>query len=405
MEFGAGNTGFMLIATALVLLMTPGLAFFYGGLVGSKNVVAVMMHSFVSLGVSTILWYAIGFSLSFSGGEGGVIGNLDWAFLNGVTLADAWSGVGTIPVILFFVYQMMFAVITPALITGAFTNRIRFGPYLAFLVLWQLLVYYPFAHMIWGGGLLAEWGVLDFAGGIVVHASAGMAALGAVLYVGSRRASEKGPHNIPFVALGAALLWFGWFGFNAGSELAVDEITIVAFVNTHLAASFAAVTWLLIEWRREGQPKLVGLLTGAVAGLATITPAAGFVGPGSAMIIGVAAGAVCYSAVQLKERMNWDDALDVWAVHGIGGVIGIIMLGIFASLSVNSAGADGLINGGTTFFGKQVVAVLGASLYAMIITYVMLAAINRIMPLKTSQADEETGLDEVLHGETAYVQE
>ena len=402
MEFGAGNTGFMLMATALVMLMTPGLAFFYGGLVGSKNVVAVMMHSFVSLGVSTILWYAVGFSLSFSGGEGGVIGNLDWAFLNGVSLADAWAGPGTIPVVLFFVYQMMFAVITPALITGAFTNRIRFGPYLTFLVLWQLLVYYPFAHMIWGGGLLAEWGVLDFAGGIVVHATAGMAALGAVLYVGSRRTSEKAPHNIPFIALGTALLWFGWFGFNAGSELAVDEITILAFVNTHLAASVAALTWLIIEWRREGHPKLVGLLTGAIAGLATITPAAGFVSPGSAVIIGIAAGTVCYWAVQLKERMSWDDALDVWAVHGIGGTIGIIMLGIFASLSVNPAGADGLINGDAAFFGKQVVAVLGAGLYALLITYVMLAAINRFGPVRTSQSDEEAGLDDALHGEIAY---
>ena len=403
MEFGAGNTGFMLMATALVMIMTPGLAFFYGGLVGNKNVVAVMMHSFVSLGVSTVLWYAVGFSLSFSGGDGGVIGNLDWAFLNGVSLTDAWSGDGSIPVVLFFVYQMMFAVITPALITGAFTNRIRFAPYLAFLVLWQLLVYYPFAHMIWGGGLLADWGVLDFAGGIVVHASAGMAALGAVLYTGRRRTSERAPHNIPFIALGTALLWFGWFGFNAGSELAVDEITIVAFVNTHLAASVAALTWLVIEWRSQGQPKLVGLLTGAVAGLATITPAAGFVGPGSAAIIGLAAGGICYAAVQLKERMGWDDALDVWAVHGIGGTIGIIMLGIFASLSVNPAGADGLINGGGAFFGKQIVAVLGAGLYALLITYLMLAAIDRVLPVKTSQSDEEAGLDEALHGETAYI--
>ena len=403
MEFGTGNTGFMLIATALVLLMTPGLALFYGGLVGSKNVVAVMMHSFVSLGVSTILWYVVGFSLAFSGGEGGVIGNLDWAFLNGVSLTDAWTGAGSIPVVLFFVYQMMFAVITPALITGAFTNRIRFGPYLAFLALWQLFVYYPFAHMVWGGGLLADWGVLDFAGGIVVHTSAGMAALGAVFYLGSRRATERSPHNIPFIALGSALLWFGWFGFNAGSQLAVDNVTIVAFVNTHLAASFAAVTWLVIEWRRGGQPKLVGLLTGAIAGLATITPAAGFVGPGSAAIMGIAAGGICYSAVQLKERMSWDDALDVWAVHGVGGIIGIIMLGFFASLSVNPDGADGLINGGAAFFGKEVAAALGAGLYAMVITYAMLAAINRFVPVKTSQSDEETGIDEVLHGETAYV--
>ncbi len=402
MEFGTGNTGFMLIATALVLLMTPGLALFYGGLVGRKNVVTVMMHSFVSLGLSTILWYAVGFSLSFSGDVGGVIGDLDWAFLNGVSIGDAWSGDGSIPIYLFFVYQMMFAVITPALITGAFTNRIRFGPYLAFLALWQLFVYYPLAHMVWGGGLLADWGVLDFAGGIVVHASAGMAALGAVFYIGRRRVEEPGPHNIPLVALGAALLWFGWFGFNAGSELAVDDITIVAFINTHLAAAVAAMTWMVIEWRREGQPKLVGLLTGAVAGLATITPAAGFVSPGSAAIIGLVAGAVCYSALQFKERMNWDDALDVWAVHGVGGTIGIIMLGMFASLSVNPAGADGLFNGGSAFFGKEVAAVIGIGIYAMVITYAMLAAINVFSPVKTSQSHEETGLDAALHGETAY---
>ncbi len=402
MEFGTGNTGFMLVATALVLIMTPGLALFYGGLVGRKNVVTVMMHSFVSLGLSTILWYAVGFSLSFSGDVGGVIGDLDWAFLNGVSIGDAWSGDGSIPIYLFFVYQMMFAVITPALITGAFTNRIRFGPYLAFLALWQLFVYYPLVHMVWGGGLLADWGVLDFAGGIVVHASAGMAALGAVFYIGRRRTAERGPHNIPFVALGAALLWFGWFGFNAGSELAVDDVTILAFVNTQLAAAFAAMTWLVIEWRREGQPKLVGMLTGAVAGLATITPGAGFVGPGSAAIIGVVAGAVCYSAVQLKERMNWDDALDVWAVHGVGGTIGIIMLGMFASLSVNPAGADGLFNGGSAFFGKEVAAVIGVGIYAMVITYAMLAAINVFSPVKTSQTDEETGLDAALHGEIAY---
>ncbi len=403
MNFGTGNTGFMLVATALVLLMTPGLAFFYGGLVGRKNVVAIMMHSFVSLGVSTILWYAVGFSLTFSGDVGGVIGDLDWAFLNGVSLTDAWSGDGSIPVGLFFIYQMMFSVITPALITGAFTNRIRFGPYLAFLGLWQLFVYYPLAHMVWGGGLLADWGVLDFAGGIVVHTSAGMAALGAVFYIGSRRAPERAPHNIPFIALGTALLWFGWFGFNAGSELAVDDVTIVAFINTHLAAAIAAITWMAIEWRRKRQPKLVGLLTGAIAGLATITPAAGFVSPGMAAIIGVAASAICYSAVLLKERMRWDDALDVWAVHGIGGMIGVIMLGLFASLSVNPAGADGLFNGGAAFFGKEVAAVLGAGLYALIITYAMLAVIDRVAPIRTSQSDEDTGVDAVLHGETAYV--
>ena len=296
----------------------------------------------------------------------------------------------------------MFAVITPALITGAFTNRIRFPAYLAFLVAWSLLVYVPFAHMIWGGGLLAEWGVLDFAGGIAVHAIAGMGALASVIYLGRRRVAESAPHNIPMVALGTALLWFGWFGFNAGSELAVDEITVLAFVNTQLAASFAAVTWLLVDWYRAKKPSMVGFLTGAVAGLATITPAAGFVGTGSAAIIGIVAGAVCYAAVEWKNHMGWDDALDVWGVHGVGGFIGIIMLGLFASTSVNTAGADGLFEGGGAFFGKQVVAVVGASIYAFVATYVILIAINRFTTVLTTQ-DEEQEVDKSLHGEDAYL--
>ena len=403
MDFGAGNTAFMLVATALVMIMTPGLAFFYGGLVGRKNVLTIMMQSFLSLGVTTIVWYAIGFSLAFSGGEGSVIGNLDHVFLNDVSITDAYSGEGSIPTLVFFVYQMMFAVITPALITGAFTNRIRFPAYLAFLIAWQLLVYVPFAHMIWGGGLLADWGVLDFAGGIPVHAIAGMAALASVIYVGRRRVAEHAPHNVPFVALGTALLWFGWFGFNAGSQLAVDGITVTAFVNTQLAASFAAVTWLLIDWRRTHKPKFVGFLTGAVAGLATITPAAGFVGTGSAAIIGIVAGVVCYAGVEWKNHMGWDDALDVWGVHGVGGFIGIIMLGLFASTSVNPGGADGLFEGGAAFFGKQAVAVAGASIYALIATYVILVVINRFTPVLTDEADEETGVDQPLHGEVAYL--
>jgi len=403
MDFGTGNAGFMLVATALVLIMTPGLAFFYGGLVGRKNVLTIMFQSFVSLGVTTVVWYTVGFSLAFSGGEGNVIGNLDHAFLNDVSVTDAYSGDGSIPTLLFFVYQMMFAVITPALITGAFTNRIRFRAYLAFLVAWLLLVYVPFAHMIWGGGLLAEWGVLDFAGGIAVHAIAGMGALASVIYLGRRRSAESSPHNVPFVALGTALLWFGWFGFNAGSELQVDEITILAFVNTQLAAAFAAMTWLLIDWQRTKQPSFVGFLTGAVAGLATITPAAGFVGTGSAVIIGIVAGAVCYAAVEWINHMGWDDALDVWGVHGVGGTIGIIMLGMFASTSVNAAGADGLFEGEGTFFAKQVVAVLGASVYAFVATYVILVAINKVTPVLTEESDEESGVDQALHGETAYL--
>ncbi|MBN2790239.1 MAG: ammonium transporter [Candidatus Delongbacteria bacterium] len=403
MDFNTGNTGFMLLATSLVMLMTPGLAFFYGGLVGRKNVLSIMMQSFVSMGITTILWFAVGYSLCFSGDIGGVIGNLDNAFLQGISITDAFSADGRIPVLVFVAYQMMFAIITPALITGAFTNRIRFKAYLIFLVLWLLFVYFPFVHMVWGGGILQQWGVLDFAGGIVVHAIAGMAALASVFFLGNRKVSEHGPHSIPLVALGTGLLWFGWYGFNAGSELKVDSITAIAFVNTDIAASFAAITWLIIEWNHIKKPKFVGLLTGAVAGLATITPAAGFVSPVSAMFIGIIAGAVCYLAVAMKNKLNWDDALDVWGVHGVGGTIGVILLGVFASTAVNPGGADGLLYGGGMFFWKQTAAVIGASIYAFIFTYVMLIVINKFTPARVSKEEEELGVDEVLHGENAYL--
>jgi Amt family ammonium transporter len=303
--------------------------------------------------------------------------------------------------LVFFAYQMMFAIITPALITGAFSNRVRFPAYLIFLVAWLLLVYFPFVHMIWGGGLLAKWGVLDFAGGIAVHNIAGMAALASVLFVGRRRVAEKGPHSIPLVALGTGLLWFGWYGFNAGSELSVDSVTVLAFVNTDVAASFAAITWLFLEWTLMKKPKFVGLLTGAVAGLATITPAAGYVSTSSAATIGISSGLLCYAAVSLKNKLHWDDALDVWGVHGVGGALGIIMLGLLASTVYNPNGADGLLRGGGGFFVKQLVAVLISSGYAFVFTYVMLFAINRICTVKTTEA-EETTLDESLHGETAY---
>jgi Amt family ammonium transporter len=399
--FDTGNTGFMLVATSLVMLMTPGLAFFYGGLVGRKNVLSIMIQSFVSMGVTTILWYAVGFSLCFSGGEGGIIGNLDMAFLSGVDPMTAF-GNGQIPMIVFIAYQMMFAIITPALITGAFSNRVRFPAYLFFLVAWLMLVYFPFVHMIWGGGLLAEWGVLDFAGGIAVHNIAGMAALASVLFVGRRRIAEGGPHSIPLVALGTGLLWFGWYGFNAGSELQVDQVTALAFLNTDIAASFAAITWLIVAWVLEKKPKFVGLLTGAVAGLATITPAAGFVSMSSAAVIGIAAGLVCYMAVSLKNKLHWDDALDVWGVHGVGGALGIVMLGLLATTFVNPGGANGLFFGGGDFFVKQVVAVLISSVYAFAFTYIMLWLINKITMVKTTEVEEGT-LDESLHGESAYV--
>jgi Amt family ammonium transporter len=403
MTIDTGNTGFMLLCSSLVMLMTPGLAFFYGGLVSRKNVLTIMMQSFVSMGWTTVIWFVVGYSLTFSGDVGGVIGNLDMAFLRGVTL-DTPSPTPGIPLIVHIAYQMMFAVITPALITGAFANRVTFKAYLAFLTLWLLFVYFPFAHMIWGGGILQKWGVLDFAGGIVVHNTAGLAALASVLYVGRRKFRDSGAHSIPLVALGTGLLWFGWYGFNAGSEFRVDAVTAIAFLNTDVAASFAAVTWLLIGWWQEKRPTFVGLLTGAVAGLATITPAAGYVSPLTAVIIGIAAGAVCFFAVALKNRLHWDDALDVWGVHGVGGFLGIVLLGVFATTAFNPAGTDGLIAGNGSFFLKQLVAVAVSSVWAFGFTYGMLWVINRFTAVKVDESAEESGLDAALHGETAYLE-
>lgn len=397
-----GSTGFMLLATSLVMLMTPGLAFFYGGLATKRNILAIMIQSFVSLGWTTVLWVIIGYSLCFSGGEGGIIGNFDKVFLNGISFDAVWSGNGKIPEIVFFAYQMMFAIITPALITGAFVNRVTFKSYFIFLTLWQILVYYPFVHMIWGGGLLAQWGVLDFAGGIVVHATAGFAALASVLYVGARTDKNSTPNSIPLVAIGSGLLWFGWYGFNAGSQCQVDYITSLAFLNTDIAASFATISWLAIEWIKERKPKFVGLLTGSIAGLATITPCAGFVPLWASPIIGILAGVMCYFAVQFKNKMKWDDALDVWGVHGVGGVLGTILLGVFASRMINPAGADGILFGGGSFFVKQLVAVAAASAYAFVFTYLMLIIINKITPVKVSEQEEKIGLDTSLHGEKAY---
>ncbi len=397
-----GNTGFMLLATSLVMLMTPGLAFFYGGLASKRNILGIMIQSFVSLGVTTVLWFAFGYSLCFSG-TGAIIGDLDKAFMNGVDLNSVYAGNGKIPELVFFLYQMMFAIITPALITGAFVGRVTFKSYMFFLVVWQIFVYYPFVHMLWGGGLLAQWGVLDFAGGIVVHATAGFAALASVFYVGARTTKDSTPNSIPLVAIGTGLLWFGWYGFNAGSELSVDNITAQAFANTDIAASFATVTWLIIEWSKARKPKFIGLLTGAVAGLATITPAAGFVPLWAAAVIGIIAGLVCYYAVALKNKLGWDDALDVWGVHGVGGVLGTILLGVFATSAINPmVTTQGLMFGETSFFFKQLIAVVGASAYAFIFTYLMLAVINLITPVRVSESDELIGLDSSLHGEQAY---
>jgi Amt family ammonium transporter len=396
----------MLVATSLVMLMTPGLAFFYGGLVGRKNVLAIMIQSFVSMGIVDILWFTVGYSLCFSGGSGDIYGNLDMAFLRGVTPSSEYgdvAGGAHIPLYVFITYQMMFAIITPALISGAFTNRVRFKAYLIFLVGWTLFVYFPFVHMVWGGGLLSTWKVQDFAGGIVVHAIAGMAALAAVFFVGRRRTTEPGPHSLPLVALGTGLLWFGWYGFNAGSELRVDSITALAFLNTDLAASVAAITWLGMAWIFEKKPKFLGLLTGAVAGLATITPCAGYVSPSAAIVIGLLAGTICYAAIWFKNKRQWDDALDVWGVHGVGGIVGSLAVGVFAWNQMNASSQNGLLHGSGSLFGAQVAAVALAATWAFVFTYVMLFLINKVTSVRVSAKGEDDGLDVAEHGERAYI--
>src|SRR6266568_2587387 len=343
--FNGANTGFMLLAASLVMLMTPGLAFFYGGLVGRSNTLTIMIQSFASMGITTALWWLVGYSLCFNGGQEGIYGNFHLAFLRHVSVHTLYTPSG-IPLVVLIAYQMMFAIITPALITGAFTNRVTFKAYLLFLV--------------------------------------------------------DSQHNIPFIALGTGLLWFGWYGFNAGSELKVDDITATAFLNTDIAASFAAVTWLFVEWWYAKKPHFVGLLTGAVAGLATITPAAGYVPIYASVVIGIAAGVVCYYAIQLKNKLRWGDGLDVWGVHGMGGLLGIVLLGGFAGTAINPAGAQGLVHGSATFFGKQVAAGVGCSAYAFVFTYVMLKVIDLITPVRVG-AEAEEGLDAAMHGESAYV--
>jgi Amt family ammonium transporter len=403
-RISAGDTAFVLVSAALVALMTPGLAFFYGGLVRRKNFLAIMMQSFISMGVVTTIWVAVGYSLAFSGGSGGVIGNFDWVFLRHVgELPGPWAP--HIPAAAHFVFQEMFAIITPALITGAFADRVKFKSYLKFLVAWSLLVYVPLVHWIWGGGFLAKWGVLDFAGGMVVHTSAGFAALASVWVVGARKFApgEKTiPHNVAFVALGTGLLWFGWFGFNAGSALAANGVAAQAFVNTDIAGSIAMCTWLAISWLRDGKPSLVGAFTGAVAGLACVTPTAGYIPTWAAFVVGLLAGSICYMAVLFRERRKWDDALDVWAAHGVGGALGTILLGAFAYLTVNAAGADGLFAGNPAFFGKQVAATLLVAVYAFIVTWLILKVLNRFEPVRVADEVEFQGLDSEMSEELAY---
>ncbi len=402
----AGDTAWVLVSAALVMLMTPGLAFFYGGLVREKNVLGTIMHSFVVIAIVSVLWVVVGYSLAFGPDHGGVIGGLDWSFLRHVGQAPNPDYSSTIPHQAFMVFQMMFAVITPALITGAFAERAKFGTFLIFMAAWSLLVYAPIAHWVWApGGWLRELGALDFAGGTVVHVNAGMAALVAAIMYGRRLEYGKEaiePHDVSMMMLGVGLLWFGWFGFNAGSALAANGLAINAFVVTHVAAATAALTWMLISWWHTKKPSAVGVGAGAVAGLVAITPASGFVDVGPAIAIGVGAGTFCYLAVQLRHRLHLDDTLDVVGVHGVGGAWGALATGIFATVAVNAAGANGLIHGNPGQLGAQAAAV-GVTLgYSLVATLVILRVLDLVLGLRVSEEEEKIGLDLSQHGERAY---
>jgi Amt family ammonium transporter len=394
------------MSSALVLVMViPGLALFYGGLVRSKNVLGTIMQSFIILSLVSLMWILFGYSLAFGPDQYGVIGGLDWVGLRGVGMDPHPAYGPTIPHQAFMVFQLMFAAITPALITGAFAERKRFGAVILFSFLWSLLVYVPLAHWIWGGGWLSKLGALDFAGGAVVHISSGASALVCAVMLGSRRGygtDYMAPHNLPMTLLGTGLLWFGWFGFNGGSALAANGVAVSAFLATHTAAATAALVWCAVEWIHRGKPTVLGVASGAVAGLATVTPASGFVGPFAAIAIGAAAGAACYAAIVWKGRIGYDDALDVVGIHGVGGVIGIVATGLFASKAVNPAGADGLFFGNTGQLGIQLLAAVCTAAFSVIGTYVILKVVNGIAGLRVSGEEESTGLDLSQHNERAY---
>ncbi len=403
----SGDTAFMLVSAALVMLMTPGLALFYGGMVRSKNVLGTIMQNFILLGVISILWAIYGYSLAFGPDVGHFIGNLDWFGLAGVGLEPFKTYSETIPHQTFMIYQAMFAIITPALITGAFAERLKFSAFLVFMVLWFTIVYCPVAHWVWGdGGWLKTMGALDFAGGTVVHINAGIAALVAALMVGKRQGYGNHtafiPHNLPMTILGAGLLWFGWFGFNAGSALAAGGLASSAFTATHLATAAATLSWVAVEWIFRGKPTTLGAASGAVAGLVAITPAAGYVGPMSAIIIGLVAGMVCYAAVLAKPKLGYDDSLDVVGVHCVGGIVGALCTGLFASKLVNSAGADGLFFGNPGQFVTQIIAVVVTLVYSFVISYILFKILDATMGLRVSPEEEEAGLDLSEHQETGY---
>lgn len=401
------DTAFILAAAGLVLLMTPGLALFYAGMVRGKNALGTIMQSLIMISIISIEWVYVGYSMSFGPDVGGFIGDLSWFALKGVTNAPSSDYATTIPQTVFMIYQCMFAVITPALITGAFAERVRFAPFALFSLLWALLVYNPVCHWIWGGGWMAalDVPVLDFAGGLVVHVTCGAAALAAILVIGPRRGYGRDsfmPHNLPMTMLGTGLLWFGWFGFNGGSALAADSVAATAFVATHLAGMAGMAMWTLMEWLKLGKPTTLGAASGAISGLATITPAAGFVGPNAAIAIGLIAGAVCFIAVNMKTRMGYDDSLDVVGIHGVGGLVGTLLLGVFASRAVNPGGVDGLLAGNTSQLVSQLIGVIVVGLYAFVVSWILVKILHSTMGMRLVEENEVQGMDYTEHSETAY---
>lgn len=406
-NINTGDTAWVLISTALVMLMTPGLALFYGGMVRRKNVLGTIMQSFIIVAFISIQWVLWGYTLSFGPDKGGIIGGLEWFGLNNVGLVPNADYAATIPHQLFMIFQMMFAVITPALISGAFAERMKFSTFIVFILLWVTLVYDPVCHWVWAvGGWIRNLGALDFAGGTVVHISSGISALAAALVIGRRKSygmEHMAPHNLPLTILGAGLLWFGWFGFNAGSAVASGGLAVSAFVVTNTAAAAATLTWIFLEWVQRGKPTVLGAASGAVAGLVAITPASGFVGPVSAIIIGIIVGIVCYIAVSiLKPRMGYDDSLDAFGVHGVGGIWGALATGFFASKIVNPAGNDGLFFGNPGLLITQAIAVCVTVVYAFVVTFILLKLLDWTMGLRVSEEDEVMGLDLTQHGESGY---
>ena len=405
-KIDSGDTAWMLVSTALVMLMTPGLAFFYGGMVRKKNVLGTIMQSFVILCIVSVIWVLWGYTLAFGPDKWGIIGGFDWIGLRGVGQGPAPLA-PTIPHLIFMMFQGMFAVITPALITGAFAERMKFSALILFSALWLTFVYSPLCHWVWGGGWIGgTLGALDFAGGTVVHINSAIAAITAVVVIGKRRGhgvEGMAPHNLPMTMLGAALLWFGWFGFNAGSALTSGGLASVAFVTTNTAAGAAAMSWLLVEWIQRGKPTALGAVSGAVAGLVAITPAAGFVSPLSSIIIGTGAGIFCYIAVNLKQRLGYDDSLDVLGIHGAGGTWGALATGLFASTAINSAGKDGLFFGNPPLLGIQAIAVVATYIFVFVVTLTILKLIDLTVGLRVDEEQEFVGIDQSQHGESGYM--